>query len=79
MGEIGIDISQHRSKSVDEFLGQSFDYVITFVTTPIDSGPMFPGKAERIHWSITDRLRSLAMSRSDSQHSEAHEIIYANG
>jgi len=54
MGEIGIDISQHRSKSVDEFLGQSFDYVITVCDNANQQCPMFPGKAERIHWSITD-------------------------
>jgi len=54
MGEIGIDISQHRSKSVDEFLGQSFDYVITVCDNANRQCPMFPGKAERIHWNITD-------------------------
>ena len=54
MGEIGIDISQHRSKSVNEFLGQSFDYVITVCDNANQQCPMFPGKAERIHWSIAD-------------------------
>ena len=54
MREIGIDISQHRSKSVDEFSGQSFDYVITVCDNANQQCPMFPGKAERIHWSIPD-------------------------
>jgi arsenate reductase (thioredoxin) len=54
MREIGIDISQHRSKSVDEFAGQSFDYVITVCDNANQQCPMFPGKAERIHWSIAD-------------------------
>ena len=54
MREIGIDISQHRSKSVDEFLGQSFDYVITVCDNANQQCPMFPAKAERIHWSIPD-------------------------
>jgi len=54
MREIGIDISNHRSKSVDEFLGQSFDYVITVCDNANQQCPMFPGKAERIHWSIPD-------------------------
>lgn len=54
MREIDIDISTHRSKSVDEFLGQSFDYVITVCDNANQQCPMFPGKAERIHWSISD-------------------------
>jgi arsenate reductase len=54
MRDIGIDISQHRSKSVDEFAGQSFDYVITVCDNANQQCPMFPGRAERIHWSIPD-------------------------
>jgi arsenate reductase len=54
MREIGIDISSHRSKSVDEFLGQSFDYVITVCDNANQQCPTFPGKSERIHWSIPD-------------------------
>lgn len=54
MREIGIDISAHRSKSVDEFLDQRFDYVITVCDNANQQCPMFPGKAERIHWSIPD-------------------------
>jgi arsenate reductase len=54
MREIDIDISEHRSKSVDEFLGQSFDYVVTVCDNANQQCPMFPGKSERIHWSIPD-------------------------
>ena len=54
MREIGIDISQQRSKSVDEFLGREFDYVITVCDNANQQCPMFPGKSERIHWSIPD-------------------------
>ncbi|MEO8435704.1 MAG: arsenate reductase ArsC [Pyrinomonadaceae bacterium] len=54
MGEIGIDISYHRSKSLDDFLGQQFDYVITVCDHANQHCPVFPGKAERIHWSIED-------------------------
>ena len=54
MREIGIDISTHRSKSVDEFLYQSFDYVITVCDNANQQCPSFPGKAERVHWSIPD-------------------------
>jgi arsenate reductase len=54
MGEIGIDISGHRSKSVDEFLGREFQYVITVCDSARESCPVFPGRAERIHWSFED-------------------------
>lgn len=54
MSEIGIDISWHRSKSTDEFLGQSFDYVITVCDNAKEQCPVFPGKATRIHWSFDD-------------------------
>ncbi len=54
MRELGIDISRHRSKSVDEFAGADFDYVITVCDNARESCPAFPGKAKRIHWSIED-------------------------
>jgi arsenate reductase len=54
LGELGIDISGHRSKPVDEFLGQSFDYVITVCDNAKESCPVFPGPARRIHWSLED-------------------------
>jgi arsenate reductase len=54
MRELGIDISGHRSKSVDEFVGQPFDYVITVCDNAKESCPVFPGKARRIHWSFED-------------------------
>lgn len=54
MRELGIDISSHRSKSVDEFAGADFDYVITVCDNARESCPAFPGKAKRIHWSIED-------------------------
>lgn len=54
MSEIGIDISGHRSKSVDEFAGQEFDYVITVCDNARETCPVFPGKANPIHRSIED-------------------------
>ena len=54
MGEIGIDISGHRSKSVDEFAGQAFDYVITVCDNAKESCPIFPATTKRIHWSLED-------------------------
>ena len=54
MHEIGIDISGHRSKSVDEFSGQSFDYVVTVCDNARDTCPVFPAGTARIHWSLQD-------------------------
>ena len=54
MREIGIDISTHRSKSVDEFRGEQFDYVITVCDNAKESCPVFPGGAVRIHKSFED-------------------------
>lgn len=44
MEEIQIDITGHRSKSVDEFTGQEFEYVITVCDNAKESCPVFPGK-----------------------------------
>ena len=54
MHEIGIDISGHHSKSVDEFSGQQFDYVITVCDNANEQCPVFPGNTKRIHWSFED-------------------------
>jgi arsenate reductase len=54
MREVGIDISSHRSKSVDEFAGQEFTYVITVCDNAKESCPVFPGSTQRIHWSFED-------------------------
>lgn len=54
MQEIGIDISNHRSKSIDEFSGQDFDYVITVCDNAREHCPIFPGKATHIHQSFED-------------------------
>jgi arsenate reductase len=54
MRELEIDITGHRSKSVDEFSGQFFDYVVTVCDNARDNCPVFPSSATRIHWSFED-------------------------
>jgi arsenate reductase (thioredoxin) len=54
MRELGIDISHHRSKSVDEFTSQEFDYVVTVCDNARDQCPAFPGARNRLHWSLED-------------------------
>jgi len=54
MAEAGIDISSHKSKSVNEFLEQEFDYVITVCNHAKQVCPIFSGQYEKIHWDIED-------------------------
>ena len=54
MAERGLDISGHRSKHVDEFMGQTFDYVITVCDHANETCPIFPGAPRRVHWSLPD-------------------------
>lgn len=54
MREIGIDISGHRSKCLDEFLDAPFDHVITVCNNANETCPMFPGASKRTHWSFDD-------------------------
>jgi arsenate reductase len=54
MNELGIDISGHRSKHVDEFAGQKFDYVITVCDNARESCPVFFGSAVRLHHGFKD-------------------------
>jgi arsenate reductase len=68
MREIGIDISGHRSKSVDEFIGQPFDYVITVCDNAKQNCPIFPAATRLIHWSIED---PAAVSGSEQARVEA--------
>jgi arsenate reductase (thioredoxin) len=54
MQEIGIDISGHRSKSVDEFLDQDLDYVVTVCDHAKESCPFFPGGRKPMHKGFQD-------------------------
>lgn len=54
MKEVGIDLSGHRSKSVDEFAAEKFDYVITVCDNANESCPVYAGHTNRIHRSFED-------------------------
>jgi arsenate reductase len=54
MRERGIDISSHRSKHVDEFAGQDFDYVVTVCGHANENCPVFPARTIRLHWPFED-------------------------
>jgi arsenate reductase len=57
MSEIGIDISGHRSKTLDEFAGQPFDYVITLCGDANEKCPLFFGGVQRMHLGFDDPSR----------------------
>jgi len=75
MREIGIDISGQHSKSLDQFIGQPFEYVITVCDNANQHCPIFPGTTQRIHWSVEDpaavggteetRLEAFRAARDD--------------
>jgi arsenate reductase len=52
--EIGIDIAGQRSKHVDEFAGQDFDYIFTICDSAKEACPFFPGAGKRLHQSFED-------------------------
>jgi arsenate reductase len=54
LAEAGIDASFARSNSVNEFLGQSFDYVVTVCDQARQACPVFPGVHESLHWGYED-------------------------
>ena len=67
MREMGIDIRGQRSKHVDEYAGQPFDYVITVCDSARQSCPVFPGSGERIHWDVEDPLYAELRGESTVQ------------
>jgi len=54
MNELGIDISNHKSQSVEIFLDQKFDYVITVCDAAREACPVFSNSKESLHWSFED-------------------------
>jgi len=72
MQEIGLDISGHRSKSVEEFIGQEFAAVITVCDNAKESCPVFPGRTQRLHWPFED---PAAIQGSEEERKAAFRII----
>jgi arsenate reductase (thioredoxin) len=65
MGELGIDISRQESKTLDRYLPEPFDYVITVCDQANAGCPIFPGGKKRLHWSLPDP--SQAQGTEDEQ------------
>ena len=58
MAEIGADISTRESKTLESYLGEPFDYVITVCDDANEACPVFPGARERLHWTFPDPSRA---------------------
>ncbi len=54
MDELEIDLRDHRSKTVDRFMVEPWDYVITVCDSANERCPIFPGRTTRLHWSFED-------------------------
>lgn len=68
MAEVGVDISGRGSKSVDEFSGQEFDYVVTVCDAANEACPFFPGRTKRVHAGFPD---PPALARGAANEEEA--------
>ncbi len=58
MDEIGVDISGQESKTLERYLGETFDHVITVCDDANEACPFFPGARNRLHWSFEDPSRA---------------------
>jgi arsenate reductase (thioredoxin) len=58
MAEAGVDLAGHTSKTLDQFLGVPWDFVITVCDSANESCPVFPAGASRLHWSFPDPSRA---------------------
>jgi arsenate reductase len=56
MAEVGIDVADQESKTLDRYIGERFDYVVTVRDDANEACPFFPGAKKRLHWSLPDPL-----------------------
>jgi arsenate reductase len=63
MAELGVDISEQESKTLERYLKESFEYVITVCDAANEACPVFPGARRRLHWSFEDPSRATGAER----------------
>lgn len=67
MAEAGIDISKNKSKDIDEFNGQDFDYVITLCDNAREACPFFPARTRVMHRGFDDPPRLAAAAHGEEE------------
>ena len=72
MAELGIDISHQQSKTLERYLDQPFNDVITVCDTAAEACPVFPGAARRRHWSFEDPSKAKG---SESQQLQVYRHV----
>jgi arsenate reductase len=87
MRDIGVDISNHTSKSLVAFAGEKFDYVITVCDNAREACPNFPGATKQLHWSFDDpahaagtdeqKMRAFRRVRDEIRH-RVRRFVEAN-
>ena len=75
MSEIGIDISTHRSKNINEFINNEIDYVVTVCAHAHETCPLFPGKAKIIHKGFDDPPFLAAEKNSEEEKLECYRKV----
>jgi arsenate reductase len=75
MAEVGVDISGHRSKHVDELKDVAFDYVVTVCDNAHESCPLFPGKTKVVHMGFQDPPRMAKEVRTDEEKLECYRRV----
>jgi arsenate reductase len=74
MRKYGIDIGAHTSKTLDQFLEQPWDYVITVCDDANEACPVFPGATHRLHWSFPDPSAIVGSARQAAYDAAAGAI-----
>ncbi len=65
MREVGVDISGQESKTLDRYVEESFEYVVTVCDDANEACPFFPGAARRLHWSLEDPSAAVEGSEEE--------------
>lgn len=74
LGEAGLPTEGLRSKSLDEFVDQRFDYVVTVCDSARQACPTFPGEGQRLHWGFED---PSAASGSEAERLDEFRRVFA--
>lgn len=75
MAEVGVDISNHRSKHLKELMDTEFDYVITVCDSANESCPFFPGKTKRIHKGFDDPPKLARSAGSEEEALDSYRRV----